>query len=99
VAQFVYARQLMAKGEFKKALEELEGVDVEDTYVRVMAIGLQADCYSELKNYEKAADLYMEAAEMNTNDMTTPGYLFKAALVAEEVKDFTKATELYERIK
>lgn len=99
VAQFVYARQLMAKGEFKKALEELEGVNVDDTYVRVMAVGLQGDCYSELKNYEKAADLYMEAAEMNINEMTTPGYLFKAALVAEEVKDFAKATELYERIK
>ncbi len=99
VAQFVYARQLMAKGEFKKALEELEGVKVDDSYVRVMAIGLQGDCYSEMENYEQAADKYMEAAELNENDHTTPTYLFKAALVAEELKDFGKAAELYERIK
>lgn len=99
VAQFVYARQLMAKGEFKKALEELEGVNVDDSYVRVMAIGLQGDCYSEMENYEQAADKYMEAAELNENDLTTPTYLFKAALVAEELKDFGKAAELYERIK
>lgn len=99
VAQFVYARQLMAKGEFKKALEELEGVNVDDSYVRVMAIGLQGDCYSEMENYGQAADKYMEAAELNENDLTTPTYLFKAALVAEELKDFGKAAELYERIK
>lgn len=99
VAQFVYARQLMAKGEFKKALEELEGVNVDDSYVRVMSIGLQGDCYSEMENYEQAADKYMEAAELNENDLTTPTYLFKAALVAEELKDFGKAAELYERIK
>ena len=43
VAQFVLARQLMAKGEFKKALDNLDGVNVEDTYVRVHAIGLQGD--------------------------------------------------------
>lgn len=99
VAQFVYARQLMAKGEFKNALEELEGVKVKDTYVRIMSIGLQGDCHSELGNYEEAAELYMEAADMEDNEMTTPTYLFKAALIAEELKDFGKATELYERIK
>jgi tetratricopeptide (TPR) repeat protein len=99
VAQFVYARQLMEQGEFKKALEELKGVKVEDTYVSAMALGLQGDCLSEMKKYEDAAKMYMEAAEKNNNEMTTPTYLFKAALVAEELKDFEKATELYKRIK
>ncbi len=99
VSQFVYARQLMANGEFQKALDELDGVNVNDSYVRIMAIGLQGDCYSELGKYEEAADKYLEAAEANENDMTTPTYLFKAALVAEELKDFAKATELYEKIK
>lgn len=98
ISQFVYARQLMANGEFKSAINELEGVDVEDTYVSVMAIGLQADCYSELEQYEKAAELYLEAAEMRDNDMTTPMYLFKAGLVSEKLKNFEKAEELYQRI-
>jgi tetratricopeptide (TPR) repeat protein len=98
ISQFVYARQLMANGEFKSAINELEGVNVEDTYVSVMAIGLQADCYSELEQYEKAAELYLEAAEMRDNDMTTPMYLFKAGLVSEKLKNFEKAEELYQRI-
>lgn len=99
VAQFVLARQLMSKGEYKDALKELEGVDVSDIYVSTMAKGLKADCHSELKEYEKAANLYLEAADANDNEFTTPMYLMKAGLCAEEIKDFAMATECYEKIR
>lgn len=99
LAQFVLARQYMTKGEFKKALEELEGVDVSDTYVAVYAIGLQGDCKSEMGNYQEAMDLYLEAADRVDNEKTTPEYLFKAGLCAEQLKDYEKASELYTRIK
>ena len=98
VAQFVYARQLMVEGNFKKALKELESVNVSDTYISVCSVGLQGDCYSELGDYEKAANIYLKAAEMNDNDYTTPMYLFKAGLCAEEIKNFEKAAECYQRI-
>ncbi|MBI1837087.1 MAG: tetratricopeptide repeat protein [Flavobacteriia bacterium] len=99
ISQFVLARQYMAKRQFAKALEELEGVDVSDTYVSAMAIGLQGDCKSELGNNDEALDLYLEAAKSNENELTTPMYLFKAALVAENLKEFEKASELYIQIK
>lgn len=101
VAQFVLARQLMNKGEFEAALKELDGVDVNDTYVKSMAIGLKGDCESELGNYAKAANLYLEAADADENDFTTPMYLFKSAQCAEtkEVNNFEKSFELYTRIK
>jgi tetratricopeptide (TPR) repeat protein len=100
VAQFVLARQLMAKGEFKKALDNLEGVKVKDTYVRVYAIGLQGDCYSEMKDYDKAVSHYLKASRANENDYTTPMYLFKAALVTElKLKDPETAAEYYQTIK
>ena len=98
IAQFTYARQLMSKGQFAKALEELEGVKVEDTYVSIMAIGLQGDCKSEMKKYEDAAALYIKAAEKQDNDFTTPTYLFKAAFCAEKVNDFNTAVEIYTKI-
>lgn len=98
IAQFTYARQLMSKGEFSKALDELEGVDVKDTYVSVMAIGLQGDCKSEMKKYDEAAALYIKAADSKNNEFTTPTYLFKAAFCAEKVNDFDAAVELYTKI-
>jgi predicted negative regulator of RcsB-dependent stress response len=99
VAQFVYARQLMSEGSFEAALKELKGVDVSDTYVAIMASGLQADCLSEMGDYEKAYTSYMKAANMADNEYTTPMYLMKAGLCAEETKNFDKATEAYEKIR
>jgi tetratricopeptide (TPR) repeat protein len=98
-AQFTLARQYMSKGEFKKALTELEGVKLNDSYVSAMVIGLQGDCQSELKDFEKAGTLYLKAADVNPNDFTTPMYLYKAGLCAEKVKDFEAAVESYNRIK
>ncbi|MFT5581236.1 MAG: tetratricopeptide (TPR) repeat protein [Psychromonas sp.] len=100
VAQFVLARQLMVKGQYKKALKELEGVEVEDTYLKIYSIGLQADCYSDLKQYENAAKFYLEAAEEEANDFTTPMYLFKAALVSElKLNNPSDAADMYNQIK
>ncbi len=98
VAQFVLGRQLMEKKEFQSAIEQLEGVDTEDTYVSVMAVGLQADCLSEMKKYKDAANKYLEAADMLENELTTPMYLMKAGLCTEEINNFPKAAELYQRI-
>jgi len=98
VAQFTLARQFMAKGEFKKALENLESVHLEDTYLSIMSIGLQGDCKSEMEQYEEAAGLYIMAADKDDNSFTTPTYLFKAAFCAEKVNDYETALQLYKRI-
>ena|SRR6218665_3625193 len=99
LAQYTLGRQYMNKGEFKKALKELEDVDLDDTYNSVLVVGLQGDCQSELKKYKEALELYEEAAGMDDNDFTTPMFLFKAAVVAEELKDWAKAKENYEKIR
>lgn len=98
-AQFVLARQYMNKGEFKKAIETLDGVKMKDTYLSAMSLGLQGDCYSEMKKYKDAAEKYKKAAKKSDNDYTTPMYLFKAGLCAEELQDFEHAKEIYEQIK
>lgn len=98
-AQFVLARMYMSKGDFKKALDELEGVKLKDTYLSIYAIGLQGDCYSEMGNYAEAKDMYIKAAETNENDKTSPDFLFKAALCAEKQGNNEEAAELYTRIK
>ncbi len=98
-AQFILARQYMSKGEFKKALRELEGTKFNDTYLSSMSIGLQADCQSEMKNYDEAYELYMKAAGINENEFTTPMYLFKAGLCAEKMKKYEDASSCYTKIK
>lgn len=99
LAQFVLARQLMAKGQFKKAYEALDGVKLKDTYLSVYKIGLQGDCKSEMKQYKEAKELYLRAAKKNENDKTSPEFLFKAALVAEKLNQNGEASDLYKEIK
>jgi|GEM_PF-5746322 len=53
IGQYLLGTQYMKKGEFQKALDQLEGVSVDDTYLATMIIGLQGDCLSELKNTRK----------------------------------------------
>ena len=99
VSQFLLGRQLMEQGEFEDALNELSSVNLKDTYLSSLVVKLQADCYSELKDYEKAANLYLEAAEINPNENTTPEILFSAGQCAEEINNFEKALECYQKIK
>lgn len=96
--QFILARQLMEKGEFKKALTELDGVKLDDTFLSVAVISLKGDCYSELKDYKAAKDWYLKAAKKNINEKTTPENLFKAALVSEKLDQKKEAFELYSQI-
>jgi tetratricopeptide (TPR) repeat protein len=98
ISQFLLARQYMEKGQFQKAINNLEGVDVNDTYIRIYSIGLQGDCYSELKKYDTAVEKYLEAADEEDNEFTTPMYLLKAGLCAEKTKDYEVATTYYTRI-
>jgi TolA-binding protein len=98
IGQYLLGTQYMKKGEFKKALDVLSDVDLNDTYISTFAIGLQGDCHSEMKDYEKALTLYNKAANNVDNEMSTPMYLFKAGLCAEKLKNFDEATTAYTRI-
>lgn len=99
IGQYLLATQYMKKGEYRKALENLEGVSLDDSYIRVFSVGLQGDCYSDMKKYDQALSLYMEAADMQENELTTPMYLFKAGLVAEKLNKKEDATTYYTRIR
>jgi tetratricopeptide (TPR) repeat protein len=99
VSNYMAGRILMQKGQFEDALKYLEKADLDDVYLGSMIIGLQGDCHVELKNFDKAVKLYEKAAGRQENEMTSPMFLKKAALVYElELKNFDKATELYKRI-
>ena len=98
VSKYLLATQYMRKGKFKEALTLLENVSVEDTYVSAMVIGLQADCHSELKDFDRAYSLYQEAALKNENDFTSPMYLYKAGIHAEKLNKSKEAKSCYEKI-
>jgi len=53
----------------------------------------------ELGDASEALNFYEKAAKTNENDFTTPIYLMKAGLAAEQLGKFDKAVAYYDRIK
>jgi len=98
-AEFILARQYMNKGQFDKAITSLEKIEPEDTYLSVFKIGLLGDCYSEKGKLSEAFEQYTLAANTNTNEFTTPIFLFKAGLIAEKLNQFEEAASCYKKIK
>ena len=64
-----------------------------------VAKGATGDAYAELGNKEKAAKLYVEAAEFNPNSFTSPIYYLKAGKMYEVLGNKEKALAVYQIIK
>lgn len=87
------------KGEYENAISYLKKFSGDDVIVPGMALGAIGDAYVQLNDLEKAAKYYMDAANKNKNDFTTPTFLMKAGWTYEILGDWDKAESSYEMIK
>jgi predicted negative regulator of RcsB-dependent stress response len=99
LAKFYAGRAYMSKKDFKNALEYLSDVSFDDEIMAALVIGLEADCHSELGETEKAADLYMKAANKRENLFTSPILLLKAGQHYESLKNYESAVKAYKMIR
>lgn len=86
-------------GQFDLALEQLKKFSTKDQLLGPMAKGAMGDANMELKQVQKAVDLYLEAADMKKNDFTSPLFLMKAGMAYEELGNLDKALTTYKRIR
>ena len=61
--------------DFDNAIVHLQNFKSSDIMLNPIAKGLLGDAYSEKNDLNKAVSYYMEAAEANSNDFTTPMFL------------------------
>ena len=85
-------------GNYEEAIEYLESHDPVDQLIGPMAVGGLGDAYMELNQPEKAAEYYLEAAEVSDNDFTAPMYLYRAGMTYEMLGRYEDAYEAYNRI-
>ncbi len=88
----------LKKGEYISAVDQLKKFSSDDLLIQARAYGLIGDAYMEMGNYSEAADYYMKAADYNSNEYTSPGYLMKAAVAYETLEDYTKALGCYNTV-
>ncbi len=99
IANYTLGIAAMDRGEYEQAITYFDECDFDDVVVGTLVIGLKGDCYVEMDKYEEAADLFLEAAEREENDFTSPMMLKKAGLAYEALKDKQSALAAYEKIK
>src|SRR5690606_1963301 len=77
--------------DYKKAVEHLSNFKSDDEILAPLAKGNIGDAFVQLNQKDDALDYYEQAANMRTNEYTTPMYLYKAGAIALEQGKADKA--------
>jgi tetratricopeptide (TPR) repeat protein len=86
-------------GEYDDAIKYLSKFKTKDMLLGPVSQGSLGDAYLQQGDQDKALRQYTRAAEMNSNEFTTPVYLMKAGNLFEIQGNNAKALEMYNRIK
>ena len=98
LAEYYAGISYLKLGDPETAIEHLDKFSSEDEILAPIAKGAIGDAFSELGQNDEALNYYVKAAELRTNDFTTPVYLMKAANTAYSLGNNEKALNLYKRI-
>ena len=85
--------------DYQNAVTYLSDFSSDDKMLGPIAKGGIGDAFVQLEQPEDALGYYEQAFKANVNDFTTPLYLMKAARVAMDLDQNTKALEYLTRIK
>lgn len=99
LAHYYMGVSLLRTGDFEGAVLYLDRYDPKDEITPSIKYGAMGDAYSELGDYKSALKHYKKAINSVKNDFTTPVYLMKAGLVAEELGKNEDAKAYYTTIK
>lgn len=85
-------------GDFNNAIKYLNQFDGKNNTLSTIILGLIGDCYANTGETDKAIS-YFEKAASQTDDVTTPLFLKKAAVAYESLQKNDKALAIYKQIK
>ena len=98
LAEYYAGISYLKLGNAETAIEHLDNFSSDDEMLAPIAKGAIGDAFSELGQDEEALNYYITAAELRTNNFTTPVFLMKAANAAYSLGNKDQALSLYTRI-
>lgn len=99
IASYYAGMAYLNMKDYSNAIEHLSNFSSDDETLGPIAKGGIGDAFVQLNQKEDALDYYVQAAEMKTNEYTTPMYLYKAGTIALELGKNKKALQYFKRIK
>ena len=85
--------------DYQNAISYLSDFKSGDDALGPIAKGAIGDAFVQLNQPSDALDYYVKAAQLKTNDFTTPMYLYKAGVIALQLEDNAQALKYFNRIK
>jgi len=85
--------------DYKNAITYLGDYNGKDEATAPIAKGAIGDAFVQLNQKEDALGYYIEAANMRSNELTTPMYLYKAGVIALDLGKAGDALKYFTRIK
>jgi len=98
LAEYYAGISYLRLGDAEAAINHLDNFSSNDEMLAPIAQGAIGDAFSELGQDEEALNYYVKAAELRTNNFSTPVYLMKAANAAYSLGNKEQALKLYTRI-
>ena len=99
LAKYMSGIAYLKTGDYENAIEYLNDFSSDDEMLGALALGNIGDAFAEINQPEDALKYYIDASSIKDNNFTSPLYLFKAGNVAMELKKYSKAEELFTKIK
>ncbi|PJJ83206.1 tetratricopeptide repeat protein [Mucilaginibacter auburnensis] len=99
LAHYYLGIAYLNKGEYNKAIENLNDYSGNDNMFAAEALGATGDAYVELKDYQNAASYFKKAVDKAGNDFLSPLYLKKLGLTYEAANNKEGAVDAYKSIK
>lgn len=99
LAHYYAGMAYLNTNQYQEAIDHLDDFKSDDEIIAPLAKGGIGDAFMQLGQPEEAFGYYQEAANMRTNNFTTPKFLLKAAIVAIQLGDGDAAEEYLTRIK
>lgn len=86
-------------GQYEEAIDYLKKFKTDDLLLSPVKEGAIGDAMLELGKKEDALSQYKKAYSATENELTTPVYKMKAAVILESMSKYADALKLYEEIK
>lgn len=98
LAHYYAGMAYLNTNKYQEAIAQLDKFKSDDEILAPLAKGAIGDAFAQLNQNEDALKYYEEAANMRTNEFTTPRFLLKAGIAAMAVNKTDKATAHFKKI-
>ena len=95
LARYYTGISYLRLGKFENAIQTLEKYNSEDKLLLSIAKAAIGDAFSEINQPKEAIEYYNKAIKISENNLTTPIFLMKCAILYESEQQFKEAKSCY----